>query len=67
MNMQSVIVFCVSKPGKNPSYAFAFKSILTHEEAEVIVKEVTWAGFLSFDKCKEVLQKGFGSILKYTN
>lgn len=28
--------------GKNPSYAFAFKSILTHEEAEVIVKEVTW-------------------------
>jgi len=29
--------------GKNPSYAFAFKSILTHEEAEVIVKEVTWA------------------------
>jgi len=29
--------------GKNPSYAFAFKSILTHEEAEVVVKEVTWA------------------------
>jgi NAD-dependent DNA ligase len=28
--------------GKNPSYAFAFKSILTHEEAEVVVKEVTW-------------------------
>ena len=28
--------------GKNPSYAFAFKSILTHEEAEVIVKEVEW-------------------------
>lgn len=28
--------------GKNPSYAFAFKSILTHEEAEVIVKEVQW-------------------------
>ena len=28
--------------GKNPSYAFGFKSILTHEEAEVIVKEVTW-------------------------
>jgi len=28
--------------GKNPSYAFAFKSILTHEEAEVIVKEVRW-------------------------
>jgi NAD-dependent DNA ligase len=28
--------------GKNPSYAFAFKSILTHEEAEVIVKQVTW-------------------------
>lgn len=29
-------------PGKNPAYAFAFKSILTHEEAEVIVTEVTW-------------------------
>ena len=28
--------------GKNPSYAFGFKSILTHEEAEVIVKEVEW-------------------------
>ncbi len=28
--------------GKNPAYAFAFKSILTHKEAEVIVKEVTW-------------------------
>jgi len=28
--------------GKNPSYAFAFKSLLTHTEAEVIVKEVTW-------------------------
>ena len=28
--------------GKNPSYAFAFKSILTHEEAEVIVTEVEW-------------------------
>ena len=28
--------------GKNPDYAFAFKSILTHEEAEVIVKEVEW-------------------------
>ena len=26
----------------NPSYAFAFKSILTHEKAEVIVKEVQW-------------------------
>ena len=26
--------------GKNPSYAFGFKSILTHEEAEVIVKQV---------------------------
>ena len=29
--------------GKNPSYAFGFKSILTHEEAEVIVKEVSWS------------------------
>ena len=28
--------------GKNPKYAFAFKSMLTHTEAEVIVKEVTW-------------------------
>lgn len=28
--------------GRNPSYAFAFKSILTHDEAEVIVKEVSW-------------------------
>ena len=28
--------------GKNPSYAFAFKSLLTHDEAEVIVKEVEW-------------------------
>ena len=28
--------------GKNPAYAFAFKSILTHEEAEVIVTQVEW-------------------------
>lgn len=28
--------------GKNPSYAFAFKSLLTHEEAEVIIKQVEW-------------------------
>ena len=28
--------------GKNPSYAFGFKSIHTHEEAEVIVKQVEW-------------------------
>lgn len=28
--------------GKNPSYGFAFKSILTHEEAEVIVSQVEW-------------------------
>jgi NAD-dependent DNA ligase len=28
--------------GKNPKYAFAFKSILTHEEAEVIVTNVEW-------------------------
>ena len=26
----------------NPPYAFAFKSILTHDKAEVIVKEVQW-------------------------
>lgn len=28
--------------GKNPKYAFAFKTLLTHEEAEVIVSEVVW-------------------------
>jgi len=28
--------------GQNPKYAFAFKTLLTHEEAEVIVKEVEW-------------------------
>lgn len=28
--------------GKNPKYSFAFKSILTHEKAEVIVSEVEW-------------------------
>lgn len=28
--------------GKNPKYAFAFKSILTHEQAEVIVTNVEW-------------------------
>ena len=28
--------------GKNPDYAFAFKSLLTHEEAEVVIKEVQW-------------------------
>lgn len=27
---------------KNPKYAFAFKSLLTHDEAEVIVNEVEW-------------------------
>jgi DNA ligase (NAD+) len=27
---------------KNPPYAFAFKSILTHDEAEVIVQSVEW-------------------------
>lgn len=31
-----------SQKGKNPVHAFAFKSILTHEEAEVLVKEVEW-------------------------
>lgn len=30
--------------GKNPTYGFAFKSILTHEEAEVIVTHVEWNG-----------------------
>ena len=28
--------------GKNPKYAFAFKSILTHTEAEVLVSGVEW-------------------------
>jgi DNA ligase (NAD+) len=28
--------------GKNPKYAFAYKSILTHEEAEVIIHTVEW-------------------------
>lgn len=28
--------------GKNPKYAFAFKSMLTHTEAEVIVNDVIW-------------------------
>lgn len=28
--------------GKNPKYAFAFKSILTQEKAEVIVNDVVW-------------------------
>lgn len=28
--------------GTNPSYAFAFKSIHTHEEAEVVVSHVEW-------------------------
>lgn len=28
--------------GKNPKYAFAFKTILTHEQAEVIVADVEW-------------------------
>ena len=29
--------------GKNPKYAFAIKSMVTHDVAEVTVKEVTWA------------------------
>ena len=28
--------------GKNPKHAFAFKTILTHEQAEVIVSDVEW-------------------------
>lgn len=31
-----------SVKGKNPTYGFAFKSIATHEEADVVVTEVTW-------------------------
>jgi NAD-dependent DNA ligase len=30
------------KKGKNPSHGFAFKSILTHDEAEVTVTDVEW-------------------------
>jgi DNA ligase (NAD+) len=45
-DIDGIVVFhddeYVQAVGKNPSYAFGFKSILTHEEAEVIVKEVTW-------------------------
>ena len=28
--------------GENPQYAFAFKSLLTHEEAEVVITELEW-------------------------
>jgi len=28
--------------GKNPGYAFAYKSILTHDEAEVILQQIEW-------------------------
>lgn len=28
--------------GKNPKYSFAFKSILTHDQAEVIVNDIEW-------------------------
>ena len=28
--------------GKNPKYGFAFKSVVTHDEAEVIVSDVEW-------------------------
>ena len=28
--------------GKNPKYSFAFKSILTHDEAEAIVESIEW-------------------------
>lgn len=28
--------------GKNPKYAFAFKTMLTHDQAEVIVEDVEW-------------------------
>ena len=40
-----VIIHDVEHPipkGKNPTYGFAMKSILTHDEAEVIVTEVDW-------------------------
>lgn len=29
--------------GRNPRHAFAFKTLLTHEEAEVVVSSVSWA------------------------
>lgn len=28
--------------GKNPSYGFAYKSILTHDEAEVVIRHIEW-------------------------
>lgn len=28
--------------GKNPTYGFAYKSILTHDEAEVIIQSIEW-------------------------
>jgi NAD-dependent DNA ligase len=28
--------------GKNPTYAFAYKSLLTHDEAEVILQSIEW-------------------------
>lgn len=28
--------------GKNPAYAFAYKSLLTHDEAEVILQRIEW-------------------------
>ncbi len=34
--------FHEKKDGENPDYSFAFKSILTHDKAEVIVKDVQW-------------------------
>ena len=62
--------------GKNPSYAFGFKSIHTHEEAEVIVKEVEWSAskdgylkpLLHFDPVKLAgasIQKATGFNAKY--
>ena len=62
--------------GKNPSYAFGFKSLLTHEEAEVIVKEVEWTAskdgylkpLLHFDPVKLAgasIQKATGFNAKY--
>lgn len=32
----------VIEPGKNPSYAFAFKNIITQETAEVVVTNIEW-------------------------
>jgi len=53
-----VVVHNVPHPRKldgNPDYAFAFKSLLTQEEAEVVIKEVEWN--ISKDRLAKPLAK----------